>query len=208
MTRCFQTVAGYLTPYSVSPNETPFDRNISQPNCVFQIMWSLEEENDSPLHLMKSTGFWRHNWSTVQNMTLKCVYFFEWHQSGAKGVNLYHCYAGEIKLNAWFTSQSKSKQTCQLAPSSIWTRKYSTYRQQHTGGKCCFGERRWQPQQNLLNSVVYPYISASECRSIGTCSNSGSLQGSRSQVSTFNCHSLWYWMPEKGYQNNFTEPVL
>ena len=119
-------------------------------------MWCLEGENDSPLYLMSSTGLWRHNWSTIQNMTLKYVYFFEWHQSGAKSVNLFHCYAGEIKLNARFTSQSKSKQTCQMAPSSIWTRKYSTYRQQRTGGNVVLGNEDDNPNKTCWIQLFIP----------------------------------------------------
>ena len=41
------------------------------------------------------------------------------------------------------------------------------------------GEWRWQPYQNLLNSVFIHYMSASviECRSIGSCSGSGLCAG-------------------------------
>ena len=56
MTRYSQGVPGYLTRYSVSANEISFDKKISQSNCVFQIRLGLEE-NDSPLHLVTSTGF-------------------------------------------------------------------------------------------------------------------------------------------------------
>ena len=44
------------------------------------------------------------------------------------------------------------------------------------------GEWRWQPYQNLLNSVFIPYMSASviECRSIGSCSSSGLCAEARS----------------------------
>ena len=42
-----------------------------------------------------------------------------------------------------------------------------------------YGEWRWQPNQNLLNSVFIPYMSASviECRIIGSCSSSGLCAG-------------------------------
>ena len=42
-----------------------------------------------------------------------------------------------------------------------------------------YGEWRWQPYQNLLNSVFIPYMSASviECRSIGSFSMSGLCAG-------------------------------
>ena len=53
MTRYSQRVPGYLTRYSVSANEISFD---SQWDCVFQIRLGLQE-NDSPLHLVTSSGF-------------------------------------------------------------------------------------------------------------------------------------------------------
>ena len=56
MTRYSQRVPGYLTRYSVSANETSFGKKISQSDCAFQIRLGLEE-NDSPLHLVTSTGF-------------------------------------------------------------------------------------------------------------------------------------------------------
>ena len=56
MTRYSQRVPGYLTRYSVSANEISFDQKISQSDCVFQIRLGLED-NDSPLHLLTSTGF-------------------------------------------------------------------------------------------------------------------------------------------------------
>ena len=43
-----------------------------------------------------------------------------------------------------------------------------------------YGEWRWQPNQNLLNSVFIPYIytaSVIEYRSIGNCSSSGLCAG-------------------------------
>ena len=56
MTRHSQRVPGYLTGYSVSANEISLDKKISQWDCVFQIRLGLKE-NDSPLHLVTSTGF-------------------------------------------------------------------------------------------------------------------------------------------------------
>ena len=56
MTRYSQRVPGYLTRYSVSANEISFDKKISQRDCVFQIRLGLQE-NDSPLHLVTSSGF-------------------------------------------------------------------------------------------------------------------------------------------------------
>ena len=75
MTRYSQRVPGYLIWYSVSANEISFDKKISQSDCVFQIRLGLEE-NDSPLHLVTSTGFLRPNWRIIQNMALKYVLFF------------------------------------------------------------------------------------------------------------------------------------
>ena len=44
-----------------------------------------------------------------------------------------------------------------------------------------YGEWRWQPYQNLMNSVFIPYSYMSagviECRSIGSCSSSGLCAG-------------------------------
>ena len=45
-----------ITRYSVSANEISFDKKISQWDCVFQIRLGLQE-NDSPLHLVTSSGF-------------------------------------------------------------------------------------------------------------------------------------------------------
>ena len=56
MTRYSQGVPGCLTRYSVSANETFFDKKISQSDCVLQVRLGLEE-NDFPLHLVTSTGF-------------------------------------------------------------------------------------------------------------------------------------------------------
>ena len=56
VTRYSQRVPDYLTRYIVSANEISFDKKISQWDCVFQIRFGLEE-NNSPLHLVTSTGF-------------------------------------------------------------------------------------------------------------------------------------------------------
>ena len=90
--------------------------------------------------------------------------------------NLYHCFAGKSKLNAVSTSQSKSKQ---LAPSNIWTQSTVLSNSSVLVANAVCGEWRWQPQQNLLISVLIPYISASVigCRSIGSWSSSGLCAG-------------------------------
>ena len=75
------------------------------------------------------------------------------------------------------------------------------------------GEWRWQPYQNLLNSVFIPYMSASviECRSIGTCSSGGLCAGL--MITGLHFQLLFTLPPltqsaSKGYENNFQEPVL
>ena len=90
--------------------------------------------------------------------------------------------------------------------------KYSTYQQQSNGSKCSYGEWRWQPNQNLLNSVFIPYMSASviECRSIGSCSSSGLCAGL--MITGFH-FQYSHCLPltqnaSKGYENGFQEPVL
>ena len=76
------------------------------------------------------------------------------------------------------------------------------------------GEWRWQPYQNMLNSVFIPYMSASviECRSIGSCSSSGLCAGL--MITGLHFQLLFTLPPSdrrpasKGYENNFQEPVL
>ena len=53
MTQYSQRVPGYSARYFVSANEISFDKKW---DCIFQIRLGLEE-NDSPLHLVTSTGF-------------------------------------------------------------------------------------------------------------------------------------------------------
>ena len=50
VTRYSPRVPGYLTRYSVSANQISFDKRISQSDCVFQLMFGLEEHySPSPL---------------------------------------------------------------------------------------------------------------------------------------------------------------
>ena len=75
-------------------------------------------------------------------------------------------------------------------------------------------EWRWQPYQNLLNSVFIPYI----CLLVSLNAEVllvvvvvGCVQGSWSQVSTFSCYSHRLPLTQnasKGYENNFEELVL
>ena len=70
--------------------------------------------------------------------------------------------------------------SCQLAPFNSLNTQCTV----HTNSSVMvasvvYGEWRWQPYQNLLNSVFIPYISACviKCRSIGSCSSNGLCAG-------------------------------
>ena len=66
------------------------------------------------------------------------------------------------------------------------------------------GKWRWQPYQNLLNSVFNAEV-------LVVVVVVGCVQGSWSQVSTFSCYSHRLPLTQnasKGYENNFQEPVL
>ena len=69
--------------------------------------------------------------------------------------------------------------SCQLAPfNSLNTHSTVLTNSRAMVATVVYGEWRWQPYQNLLNSVVIPYMSANiECRSIGSCSSSGLCAG-------------------------------
>ena len=70
--------------------------------------------------------------------------------------------------------------SCQLAPfNSLNTQSTVLTNSIVMVASVVYGEWRWQPYQNLLNSVFIPYMSASviECRSIGNCSSSGLRAG-------------------------------
>ena len=113
-------------------------------------------------------------------------YFLKWHQSDPWNVNLYHCCAGKASWmqcplhNQKVNKPSFHGASCQLAP-------LNTFNTQSTVltnisvmvASVVYGEWRWQPYQNLLNSVFIPYMSANviECRSIGSCSSSGLCAG-------------------------------
>ena len=96
-----------------------------------------------------------------------------------QNVNLYNLFPGKSKLNAVFTSQSKSKQIwfpwCLMPIGTIQhLNTQSTELTSVLVASAVHGEWRWQPQQNLLNSVCISCMSACviECRSIGSCSSS------------------------------------
>ena len=70
--------------------------------------------------------------------------------------------------------------SCQLAPSnSLNTHSTVLTNSSVMVASVVDGEWRWQPYQNLLNSVFIPYMFASvtECRSIGSCSSIGLCAG-------------------------------
>ena len=109
-----------------------------------------------------------------------------------------------------FTSLSKSKQTwfpwC-LMPIGIiqYQKTQSTVltNSRVLVASVVYGELRWQPHQNLLNSVFIPYMSASviECRSIGDCRSTGLCAGPMITGHHFQLllsASLWHRMPVRG----------
>ena len=70
--------------------------------------------------------------------------------------------------------------SCQLAPfNSLNTQSTVLTNSSVMVASVVYGEWRWQPYQNLLNSVFIPYMSANviECRSICSCSSSGLRAG-------------------------------
>ena len=135
---------------------------------------------------MTSTGFYEGLIGVLFKLWHLNMIYFQMSLIWPKNVNLYHWFAGKSKLNAVSTSQSKSKQTwfpwC-LMP--IGTIQYlNTQSTEFTNSSVLvtsvvYGEWKWQPQQNLLNSFFIPCMSASviECRRIGICSSSGLCAG-------------------------------
>ena len=75
MIRYSQRVPGYLTRYSVSANEISFDKKISQWDCVFQIRLGLQE-NDSPLHLVTSSGFLKAKLENYSKYDIEICFIF------------------------------------------------------------------------------------------------------------------------------------
>ena len=78
-----------------------------------------------------------------------------------------------------------------------------------------YGEWRWQPYQNLLNSDFIPDMSdllvSLNAKVLVVVVVVGCVQGSWSQVSTLSCYSQCLPLTQnasKGYENNFQEPVL
>ena len=76
-----------------------------------------------------------------------------------------------------------------------------------------YGEWRWQPCQNMLNSVLTPIclLVSLNAELLVVVVVVGCVQGSWSQVSTFSCYSHCLPLTQnasKGYENNFQKPVL
>ena len=101
-------------------------------------------------------------------------------------MNLYHCSAGKASWmqcplhNQKVNKPSFQGASCQLAPfNSLNTQSTVLTNRSVMVASVVDGEWRWQPYQNLLNSVFIPYMSAGviECRSIGSCSSSGLCAG-------------------------------
>ena len=164
---------------------------------------------------MTSTGFYEGLIGVLFKLWHLNMIYFQMSLIWPKNVNLYHWFAGKSKLNAVSTSQSKSKQTwfpwC-LMP--ICTIQYlNTQSTEFTNSSVLvtsvvYGEWKWLPQQNLLNSFfLYPVcllvsLNAEESVFVVVV---GCVQGSWSQVSTFSCLSL---TQNDSKRNNFQEPVL
>ena len=134
-------------------------------------------------------------------------------------VNLYHCCAGKASWmqcplhNQKVNKPSFHGASCQLAPfNSLNTQSTVLTNSSVTVASVVYGEWRWQPSQNLLNSVFYPIclLVSLNAEVLVVVVVVGCVQGSWSQVSTFSCHSHCLPLTQnasKGYENNFQEPV-
>ena len=76
-----------------------------------------------------------------------------------------------------------------------------------------YGERRWQPYQNLLNLFLIPIclLVSLNAEVLVVVVVVGCVQGSWSQVSTLGCYAHCPPLTQnasKGYENNFQEPML
>ena len=71
MTRYSQRVPGYLIRYSVSANEISFEKS----DCVFKIRLGLKK-NDSPLHLVTSTGFLKAQLQNYSKYGIEICFIF------------------------------------------------------------------------------------------------------------------------------------
>ena len=107
---------------------------------------------------MTSTGFFKGVIGVLFKLRhLNMIYFLIW----PKNLNLYHRFAGKRKLNAVSISQSKIKQAwfpwCLMPIGTI--QHLNTQSTVLTSSSVLvaivvYGEWRWQPQQNLLNSYI------------------------------------------------------
>ena len=139
----------------------------SQFDCVFQLMLGLEEHYSlSPFGDLNRL-FWRPNWSIIQILTSKIIYYFNAINLAPKCTFVsFHWFVGKCKVNAVFTSQSKSKQTwfpwCLMPIGTI----------QHLNTQCTiltnssvlaasvvYGEWRWQKMTTTTRLVEFSYLS-------------------------------------------------
>ena len=148
-------------------------------------------------------------------MTLK-------YDSFLNGINLtlkmYICIIALLVKASWMQCplhNQKVNKPVSMVPRANWHHptsghtKYSTYQQHCIDSKCSLWEWRWQPQQNLPNSVLSPtcLLVSLNADVLVVVVVLGCLQGSWSQVATFSCCS--HCLPlAQWYQNNFQEPVL
>ena len=77
------------------------------------------------LHLVASICFWRTNWNSIINMTLKYDCFLlllKWCQSGL--IYIYHCSTGKSNLDGLPTSKAGSEQSsfpwCLMSIGTMW----------------------------------------------------------------------------------------
>ena len=132
MTWYSHRVPGYLTQYSVSANETSFDKKISQSDRVFQIRLGLEE-NDFPFQLVTSTGFLKAQLVNYSKYDIEICFMFLNDISLAP--KIWICIIAVLVKASWMQcplhNQKVNKPSfhgasCQLAPfntQTIWTDK-------------------------------------------------------------------------------------
>ena len=152
---------------------------------------------------MTLTGILKAYWRIIQIMTFRYGLFLN-------GINLAQK-CEFVSLICWFT---KSKQTwfpwCFMPFGTIQhlnTQSTVLTNSSVLVASVVFG-KRWQPQQNLLNSFLSPVclLVSLNAEVLVVVVVVGCVQGSWSQVSTFSCY--WHCLPltqnvSKGYQNNF-----
>ena len=200
VTRYSQRLPGYLIRHSQGqPMKYLLTKN-TQSHCLFQLMLGLEEHY-SPSPLVTSTGFFEgligvlfKIWYLNMTYFLNGIYL-------AKKMQI--CIIDFLVKATWMQCRLHNKKvnksgfhgaSCQLTQSNIWTHKVLTNSSVLAAG-VVYGQWRWQPQQNLLNSVFIPCMCASaiECRSTGSCSSSGLCAGLL--ITGFHFHLLFTLPP-------------